>query len=180
MADRRRTRDVADDEEPELLAEDVSDTEEESPETADEESPDAADADGDRSAGRPRRRPARTDGRPARTEGRPARSEGRPARTDRRPARRARSDLTARESAEAALRQVAELTSKQVEGVTGVERTEDGWLVGIEVVEDRRIPSSADILASYEAAIDPDGELMSYRRIRRYPRGRSDEDGNRR
>jgi hypothetical protein len=59
-----------------------------------------------------------------------------------------------------------------VEGVTGVERTEDGWLAGIEVVEDRRIPSSADILATYEAALDTEGELLSYRRARRYPRGR--------
>ena len=163
MADRRRTRDVPDDEEPELLAEDA-------PEAEDEESPDTADANGDRSTERPRRRPARTDRRPARTDRRPAG-------TDRRPARRARSDLTARESAEAALRQIAELTTKQVEGVTGVARSEDGWLVGIEVVEDRRIPSSADILASYEVAIDADGELVSYRRARRYPRGRSDEDG---
>jgi hypothetical protein len=149
MADRRRTSDVADDEEPELLAED-------SQEVADDESRDAADADGDQRNGR-RSRP--------------------PARTDRRPARRGRSDLTARESAEAALRQVAELTAKQVEGVTGVERTEDGWLVGVEVVEDRRIPSSADILAIYEAAIDMDGELLSYQRVKRFPRGRSDEDG---
>jgi Gas vesicle synthesis protein GvpO len=160
MADRRRNSDVADDEEPELLAEDTQ-------QTADEESPDAGDADGDRSTRRPRRRPARTE----------ARTDRRPPRTDRRPARRGRSELTARESAEAALRQVSELTAKQVESVTGVERTEDGWLVGIEVVEDRRIPSSADILASYEATIDADGELVSYRRVRRYPRGRSDEDG---
>jgi Gas vesicle synthesis protein GvpO len=163
MADRRRTSDVADDEEPELLAED-------SQEVADEESRDAADADGDQRDGRRSRPPARTDRRPARTDRRPAR-------TDRRPARRGRSDLTARESAEAALRQVAELTAKQVEGVTGVERTEDGWLVRVEVVEDRRIPSSADILAIYETALDMDGELLSYQRVKRFPRGRSDEDG---
>jgi hypothetical protein len=159
MADRRRISDVADDEEPEPLAED----------TADKDSPDAADADGDRSTGRPRRRPARTDKDPARTDRRPAR-------TDQHPARRSRPELTARQSAEAALRQVAELTAKQVEGVTGLERTEGGWVVGIEVVEDRRIPSSADILASYEAAIDMDGELVSYRRVSRYPRGRSDKN----
>jgi hypothetical protein len=42
------------------------------------------------------------------------------------------------------------------------------------VVEDRRIPSSADILATYESTVDPDGELMSFRRVKRYSRGRGD------
>jgi hypothetical protein len=82
--------------------------------------------------------------------------------------------LTAAQAAQAALRQIAELTGKQVEGVTRVGPTEDGWVVGIEVVEDRRIPSSSDILAAYEAGLDLDGELLSYRRVGRYPRGRGD------
>jgi hypothetical protein len=84
------------------------------------------------------------------------------------------SSLTARQAARAALRQILELTDKQAESITGVERREDGWTVSIEVVEDRRIPSSADILATYETKIDGDGELMSYRRVRRYSRGRGD------
>jgi len=82
--------------------------------------------------------------------------------------------LTAAQAARAALRQIAELTGKQAEGITGVVPADDGWMVGIEVVEDRRIPSSSDILAAYEAGLDMDGELLSYRRVRRYPRGRGD------
>jgi len=84
------------------------------------------------------------------------------------------SSFTARQAARAALRQIIELTDKQAESITGVERGEDGWTVSIEVVEDRRIPSSADILATYETRIDEDGELISYRRVRRYSRGRGD------
>ncbi len=94
----------------------------------------------------------------------------------RRSARPSRSTMTAAEAARAALRQIAELTAKQPEGVTGVERTEDGWTVGIELVEDQRIPSSSDILATYEIAIGPDGEMQAYRRIRRYARGRGDTE----
>jgi hypothetical protein len=94
----------------------------------------------------------------------------------RRPARRSDSDMTAGQAAKAALRQIAELTAKQPEGVTVVERTDDGWTVGIELVEDQRIPSSADILATYETTIDADGELLSYRRIKRYARRRGDEE----
>src|SRR5262249_15442997 len=82
--------------------------------------------------------------------------------------RRGRKGMTAGEAAKAALREIAALTAKQPEGVTEVERTEDGWTVGIELVEDQRIPSSSDILATYETTIDADGELLSYRRIRRY------------
>jgi Gas vesicle synthesis protein GvpO len=95
-------------------------------------------------------------------------------RAGRRPALRGDSAMTAGEAAKAALSQVAQLTAKQPEAITGVERTDDGWAIGIEVVEDRRIPSSADILATYEATIDDQGELLSYQRVRRYPRGRGD------
>jgi len=79
---------------------------------------------------------------------------------------------TARQAVEAVLLQVKDLTGKQAESITDVERREDGWMIGIEMVEDRRIPSSADILASYEATVDHDGELIAYRRVSRYIRGR--------
>ena len=92
------------------------------------------------------------------------------------PAQPSRSAMTAAEAAKVALREIAGLTAKQPEGVTGVERTEDGWTVGLELVEDQRIPSSSDILATYEITIGPDGELQSYRRIRRYARGRGDTE----
>jgi Gas vesicle synthesis protein GvpO len=81
---------------------------------------------------------------------------------------------TARDAAKAALCQILELTDKQPESITGVQRMPDGWSVCFEVVEDRRIPSSADILATYESTVDSDGELMSFRRVKRYSRGRGD------
>jgi len=82
--------------------------------------------------------------------------------------------LSAAEAGREGLQQITELTGKDPESVTGVEPTQDGWLVTVEVIEDRRIPSSTDILSMYEAEIDNDGELLSYRRLRRYSRGRGD------
>jgi hypothetical protein len=73
------------------------------------------------------------------------------------------------------LRQVAELTGRQPEGVTSLERTEQAWLVEVEVVETHRIPDSTDILAAYEATLDEHGDLVGYRRTRRYSRGRGDD-----
>ncbi len=85
--------------------------------------------------------------------------------------------LNAAQAAKVGLRQITELTGKQPEGVTGVEPGEDGWIVSVEVVEEARIPSSADILATYETEFDLSGELLSYRRMRRYSRGHGDSYG---
>ena len=70
-----------------------------------------------------------------------------------------------------AVRQLLELTGKGAEGVIGLERTEDGWSVKIEVLELRRIPNTTDVLAIYEVTMDGDGELEGYRRLQRYVRG---------
>jgi hypothetical protein len=85
------------------------------------------------------------------------------------------SQLTAAEAGRDALRQLVELTGKEPDGVSGVEPSEDGWIVTADVVEDRRIPSSSDMLAAYEMELAMDGELISYRRVRRYTRGRVDD-----
>ncbi|WP_223838414.1 gas vesicle protein GvpO [Saccharopolyspora pogona] len=83
--------------------------------------------------------------------------------------------LKAAQVARLAVRQVHELTGRQPEGVTSLERSETGWVVGVEVVESRRVPDTADILAVYEAELDDDGDLVSYRRVDRYSRGRGNE-----
>jgi hypothetical protein len=85
--------------------------------------------------------------------------------------------LTAAQAGRHGLRQIADLTGKDPEGVSGVEPAQDGWLVTVEVVEDQRIPSATDVLASYQTEIGPDGDLLSYRRTRRYSRGRGDDGG---
>ncbi|MBA9004018.1 MULTISPECIES: gas vesicle protein GvpO [Thermomonospora] len=79
-------------------------------------------------------------------------------------------------AAREAIRQVEEMTGRQVEGVTATRRTENGWVVDVEVVETRRIPDTADMLAVYQVELDGDGEVTGYRRARRYQRGRADDD----
>jgi hypothetical protein len=70
-----------------------------------------------------------------------------------------------------AAQQLLQLTGKEAEGITGLERTDDGWTVHVEVLELRRIPNTTDVLATYEVTVDSDGELEGYRRLRRYVRG---------
>ncbi|MGI5153954.1 gas vesicle protein GvpO [Microbispora sp. CA-102843] len=85
--------------------------------------------------------------------------------------RRRRAALNAVSAGRLGLRYIADLTSKDTEGVTSVEPVENGWLVDVEVVEDRRIPSTSDMLSIYECQVDDEGNLMSYRRTRTYRRG---------
>ncbi|NKZ09239.1 gas vesicle protein GvpO [Actinomadura latina] len=85
--------------------------------------------------------------------------------------------MSASEAAKRAAEHVTAMTGRSAESVVGIERTgEDGWRVAVEVVETRRIPDSADILACYDTEVDADGELVAYRRARRYPRGRVERD----
>ena len=73
--------------------------------------------------------------------------------------------------------ELGELLGREPEGVVSLERTEDGWRMGGEVVETRRIPDTADELAEYEVEVDKRGRLMGYRRARRYARGQVRDDG---
>ncbi|NMO50726.1 gas vesicle protein [Actinoplanes sp. TBRC 11911] len=74
----------------------------------------------------------------------------------------------------AALQYITEFTGKDLRGVVSLEPSEHGWVVGVEVIEDRRIPSSNDVLGLYLTEIDADGYLRTYRRTKRYPRGRGE------
>ena len=78
-------------------------------------------------------------------------------------------------AAEAA-RQLVELTGKDAEGVVGLDRSDDGWKVEVEMIEVRRIPNTTDVLAMYEVEVDGKGSLQGYRRVRRYVRGVPGED----
>ncbi|MER7458975.1 gas vesicle protein [Micromonospora sp. NPDC126480] len=83
-------------------------------------------------------------------------------------------EITAAEAARAGLRQIVSLTGKDALGITSVEPSDDGWLVGVELVEDHRIPASTDLLGMYEVELDLAGSLLGYRRTRRYQRGKGD------
>lgn len=72
---------------------------------------------------------------------------------------------------------IAELTGKDPEGISGVGRADDGgWTISVDVVELARIPSSTDLLATYEVCLDADGALVDMERSRRYARNQIDEE----
>lgn len=84
---------------------------------------------------------------------------------------------TAGEIARSAVAQLVELVGQEVEGVTGLERIDDGWKIQVELLELRRVPSTTDVLATYEVEVDDRGALQGYRRVERYSRGDTRSDG---
>jgi hypothetical protein len=72
--------------------------------------------------------------------------------------------------------QLHELIGQEVEGVTGVRRDGDDWLVQVDLLELRRIPATTDVLATYEVEVDDAGDLVGYRRLHRFVRGSVGED----
>ena len=85
--------------------------------------------------------------------------------------------LTGRQAVREAREQLFELIGRPVEQVLGMERNDEGeWQVLVQVVELERIPNSTDVLGAYRVTLDEDGEVVGYRRIRRYVRSQADED----
>src|SRR5207302_5862827 len=80
----------------------------------------------------------------------------------------------ASETVQRARQQLSALLERPVESVSAFERTHDGWLVTLEVVEVSRIPESTDVLASYEMELDDERNLKRYARVSRYHRSRAD------
>jgi hypothetical protein len=89
-------------------------------------------------------------------------------------------DVVPRELIETAREQVADVTGHDVEGVSGFRRVDDsGWTVTVEVLELERVPSTMDLLATYEVTLSEDGDVVGFERRRRYHRAAVDDNGRR-
>jgi len=96
---------------------------------------------------------------------------------DDRPRSRSNHRLTGRQVVRLAREQLFELIGRPVEQVLSMERDDDGdWQVLVQVVELERVPNSTDVLGAYRVTLDQGGDVVGYRRIRRYVRAQADED----
>ena len=82
--------------------------------------------------------------------------------------------MSALEAVEQAREHLAALLGRPVEAVSGVDRDHGNWIITVQVVELARIPNTTDVLGDYEAILDKNGEVVRYRRTRRYHRGQTD------
>jgi hypothetical protein len=96
---------------------------------------------------------------------------------ERRKGSASRNGLSGREAIERVRRDLPQLLGRPIESVLGVQRDDDsGWMVTVQVVELERVPKTTDVLASYEVSLDGRGELVGYRRDRRYYRNQADQN----
>lgn len=81
--------------------------------------------------------------------------------------------LSGRQLAQRAQQELAEITGLEPEGVTSLERAEDDtWKVTVELLELERVPPTDDVLGSYQARLDENGDLLGYERVERYTRSK--------
>lgn len=84
--------------------------------------------------------------------------------------------LHGRDAADRAVAELTDLLDVTPYGVVGLERLGSTWQVTVEVVELERVPETTNIIGEYTVDLDDDGELVGYRRVGRYVRGRAEED----
>jgi hypothetical protein len=70
--------------------------------------------------------------------------------------------------------QFQELTGYEAVSVSGLAKVGNGWTVEVDVVELRRVPDTASLLATYRVTTDASGDVVGYERVRRYHRGQAD------
>ncbi len=84
--------------------------------------------------------------------------------------------LSGRDAVLRVRRELPALLGRPIEAVVGFERTDDdAWCVTVQVVELARIPHTTDVIGDYAVTLDDDGEVLGYRRTRRYHRNQADE-----
>jgi ADP-ribose pyrophosphatase YjhB (NUDIX family) len=86
--------------------------------------------------------------------------------------------LSGAQLAQQARRELSEITGLEAESVSSLERADDGsWIVTVELLELERVPNTDDVIGSYEVELDEKGELLGYRRLRRYARSQAGDEG---
>jgi len=69
----------------------------------------------------------------------------------------------------------AKLSKMPVDGVIGLSKTEEGWVVLLEALERRAIPDTMDVLGVYEVRLDSEGNLLGFERKKLRKRGETEE-----
>lgn len=72
---------------------------------------------------------------------------------------------------EQAKRQLADTTGLKPVAVTRVFKNQEGWHMGLEMLEMARIPTATDVLGDYDVLLSEEGCMLSFERKRTRLRG---------
>lgn len=70
-----------------------------------------------------------------------------------------------------ALPDIKELLKKEPEGISSIEKSENGWIIHCEVLEKKSIPETYDLLKVYEFILDNNAKINSFKVLRKIRRG---------
>ena len=73
-----------------------------------------------------------------------------------------------------ARQQVSALTGMPAEAVTGLRRDDGGWTITVEALEVSRVPSTMDVVGTYEITLSDEGRLLGLRHVGRHRRSATD------
>ncbi|MEW5896485.1 MAG: gas vesicle protein GvpO [Nanoarchaeota archaeon] len=69
------------------------------------------------------------------------------------------------------LPEIKELLKKEPEGISSIEKNENGWTIHCEVLEKKAIPETYDLLKVYEFILDNNAKINSFKVLRKIRRG---------
>jgi hypothetical protein len=84
--------------------------------------------------------------------------------------------MNANEIIKVAQKYFTELTKIPVDGIIGLSKSEEGWVVSLEGLERRAIPDTMDVLGLYEVRLDKEGNLLGFERKKLRKRGEVEEE----
>lgn len=66
---------------------------------------------------------------------------------------------------------IKELLKKEPESVSFLEKTNEGWTLQCELLEKKSVPEIFDLLKVFEFKLDKDGQINSFKQLRKIRRG---------
>jgi hypothetical protein len=82
--------------------------------------------------------------------------------------------MNADEIIKKAQEEFARLSKIRVDGIIGLAKTDEGWVVSLEGLERRAIPDTMDVLGLYEVRLDNEGNLLGFDRKKLRKRGETE------
>ena len=80
------------------------------------------------------------------------------------------------ELAEQAKEQLAQVTGFKSVAIVGSYKDEEGWHITVDMLEMARIPESTDVIGTYVAVLDENGDLVKFDKKRARLRGEPYEE----
>jgi len=67
--------------------------------------------------------------------------------------------------------QITELLKKKPEGISSIEKNNEGWIIVCDVLEKKSVPETYDLLKVFEFIVDKECRIVRFKQLRKIRRG---------